>query len=353
LLEILPGAFFALSGDVKRAHRLVKVAREDWGLQACRSGARGPEWVWLNRVGTFGISSAAYHWSRLMAGLGRLVYYMWGRAELALLVYVDDLLWLTREKGGIEKIVVSIFLLIVLGLPFTWKKFSGGLSLAWVGFSIDLKLCALGLSHARASWAVGWLRSCVECGRVRIADMNAVLGRLSFALTALNHLRPFLGPIYAWVAALQSTRTYQLPKAIKLIMLFLAKALEGPGRLVPVRAGIQQPEAFRTDARAEGDEVWLGGWALDHADTKKCRWFSERLNHETAPWLYAAGDTYRQIASLELLATLAAVVSFGVGGRPSYHIACSAGTDNRGNSFVASRLLTTKFPLCAFFPESV
>ena len=81
LLEILPGAFFALAGDVKRAHRLVKVAREDWGLQACRSGARGPEWVWLNRVGTFGISSAAYHWSRLMAGLGRLVYYMWGRGN--------------------------------------------------------------------------------------------------------------------------------------------------------------------------------------------------------------------------------------------------------------------------------
>ena len=38
--------------------------------------------------------------------------------------------------------------------------------------------------------------------------------------------------------------------------------------MVPVRAGIQQPEAFRTDARAEGDEVWLGGWALDHSDTE-------------------------------------------------------------------------------------
>ena len=166
---------------------------------------------------------------------------------------------------------------------------------------------------------------------VRIADMSAVLGRLSFALTALNHLRPFLGPIFAWVAALQSTRTYQVPKAIKLIMLFLAKALEGPGRLAPVRASVQQPEAFRTDARAEGDEIWLGGWAMDHVDTKKCRWFSEKLNPQTAPWLYAAGDSYRQIASLELLATLAAVVSFGVGGCPSCHIACSSGTDNRGN----------------------
>ena len=63
-------------------------------------------------------------------------------AELALLVYVDDLLWLTREKGGIEKIVVSIFLLIVLGLPFTWKKFSGGLfGMGWFQHRFEA-LCA-------------------------------------------------------------------------------------------------------------------------------------------------------------------------------------------------------------------
>ena len=91
-----------------------------------------------------------------MAGLGRLVYHMWGRNELALLVFVDDLL--TREKGGVEKIVVSIFFFIILGLPFSWKKFSGGLSLAWVGFTVELRQCALGLSTLRANWAVNWLR---------------------------------------------------------------------------------------------------------------------------------------------------------------------------------------------------
>ena len=38
LLRLMPGAFFALTGDVKRAHRLVKVSEQDWGLQACRTG---------------------------------------------------------------------------------------------------------------------------------------------------------------------------------------------------------------------------------------------------------------------------------------------------------------------------
>ena len=44
-------------------------------------------------------------------------------------------------------------------------------------------------------------------------------------------------------------------------------------------------------------------------------------------------------------------MSFGFGSSGSCQVACSAGTDNKGNSFVVSRLLTTKFPLCAFLME--
>ena len=56
-LRIMPRAF-GLTGDVKRAHRL-EVARQDWGLQACRTGVGGSDRVWLNKVGTFGVSSAS------------------------------------------------------------------------------------------------------------------------------------------------------------------------------------------------------------------------------------------------------------------------------------------------------
>ena len=61
MLRLMPGAFFALTGDVKRGHRLVKVSEQDWGLQACRRVVHGEDWIWLNIVGKFGISSAAYH----------------------------------------------------------------------------------------------------------------------------------------------------------------------------------------------------------------------------------------------------------------------------------------------------
>ena len=53
LLRELPGVFFGLTGDVKRAHRLVKIAMKDWGAQACRTGVPNADRVWVNKVGTF------------------------------------------------------------------------------------------------------------------------------------------------------------------------------------------------------------------------------------------------------------------------------------------------------------
>ena len=70
-VQVLRGACFLLTGDVARAHRLVKVATCDWRHQCCRTFAKGPDVVWANCVGSFGVASAAYHWHRLMAGLGR------------------------------------------------------------------------------------------------------------------------------------------------------------------------------------------------------------------------------------------------------------------------------------------
>ena len=132
----------------------------------------------------------------------------------------------------------------------------------------------------------------------------------------------------------------------------MARALEGDGRLAHVgRELAVAREVFRTDARAEGSEVWIGGWALDNADTRRCRWLSERLDHSSAPWLYAAAEAYRQIAALEHVATLAAVVVFGVPRSSACSFRCSAATDNQGNSRVVARLLTTKFPLNAFLME--
>ncbi|CAK9056210.1 Uncharacterized protein SCF082_LOCUS30318 [Durusdinium trenchii] len=92
--------------------------------------------------------------------------------------------------------------------------------------------------------------------------------------------------------------------------------------------------------------------ALEKSDGSfRCRCFAECLDHQGASWVFAAGESYRSIASLELLATLAAVLLFEPGGGDGVAGCFSAGTDNKGNSHAVSRCMTTKFPLCVFNME--
>ena len=88
----------------------MKIAEQDWGAQACCAGVPDADRVWRGST-KWGLLESA---QLLIIGslgsthggtIGRSVdYYMLGRAELALLIYVDDLLWLIREKQGLELI---------------------------------------------------------------------------------------------------------------------------------------------------------------------------------------------------------------------------------------------------------
>ena len=63
---------FCLAGDVSKAHSRIKVKSQDWGFQACRLREGR---AWLNKVGTYGVTLAAYFWSRVAAAfLVRLPY---------------------------------------------------------------------------------------------------------------------------------------------------------------------------------------------------------------------------------------------------------------------------------------
>ena len=62
---------FALSADVTEAHRQVPIHPDDWHYLGCQVIPGGD--VFVNTVGTFGIASASYYWSRVAGAMG--VYY--------------------------------------------------------------------------------------------------------------------------------------------------------------------------------------------------------------------------------------------------------------------------------------
>ena len=77
---------FMILYDIRKAHRTIPVREGDWGYQACRvDGQRtadGRPTVWLNKVGTFGISSAAYWFGRVAGAVLRLGHYVAGGFSL-------------------------------------------------------------------------------------------------------------------------------------------------------------------------------------------------------------------------------------------------------------------------------
>ena len=81
------GVHFALKYDVSKAHRRVPVVEEEWGLLACRAHGdlEGPpkssDTVYINKVGTFGVSSAGYWWARLFGLIIRILFWLGGGAS--------------------------------------------------------------------------------------------------------------------------------------------------------------------------------------------------------------------------------------------------------------------------------
>ena len=91
-------ATFAVTADVSEAHRQVPIHPQDWRLSGCQVRPGGD--VFINTVGTTGVSSASYCWSRTSAALGRLTQYMAGSSATTWhMLVADDFL---LESAGRE-----------------------------------------------------------------------------------------------------------------------------------------------------------------------------------------------------------------------------------------------------------
>jgi hypothetical protein len=343
----VPGVHFALKADIAQAHRRFRNREQDWGLQACRLR---PGTLWVNRVGTFGVGSACYWWSRLAALLARFALYMLEDAHWWQLIFADDLKWNAHGPRKYEHLLCGLLAWVLVGAPFAWRKCRGGIEIDWVGYWIDYGRFELGISESRSAWLTKWLGEILDTGAVLIRRLVEGLGRLGFAAGVLEWHRPFLAPLYAWTAAAPHGAYLPLPPMVALVLSHLRGRLLAGARTVRCLMPTREPDlVFRADAKAEGKTVVLGGWECrDRTPTGAARWFSLEITEVQAPWFFPKGEPYRAIAALELMATVTCVMLFT---RPEHrgqhgvmHL-ISGGTDNKGNSYVVSKLMSNRYPL--------
>ena len=340
---------FAVAADIKSAHRLVKVKREDWGYMCCRSDSAS-DVVWCNKVGTFGISSAPYWWARLFSLIGRFVSYILGNELFYHMVYVDDLNGAFLGERKFVNLLVWILAFEVAGTPFGYHKFSGGITVSFVGYQLQYDSCQVGISDRRGRWLVDWIDKAQSDSFVVVSrDFAEFLGRLGFVSQVLVWLKPHLSPLYAWSAATASGTVGKLPQTVILTMLYLRRQLAEVSFMVSAKRPIYlSSEVFRTDAKCEDGRVVLAGWEVSD-DPMKARWFRVELSPQMAPYLFKDGKSQWASTSAELLASYVALFAFGlVDGTRSRKVipfSIPAGTDNRANEFLTVKRSTTKWPL--------
>jgi len=239
-------------------------------------------------------------------------------------------------------------------------KAARGTDFTWVGYQHQLREHALGLSESRAAWLRGWLGAVLDARVVNVREFTAGLGRAAYSCGALEYDRPFLAPLYTFASLHPLDSQQPLPTYVLSVLKFLRDRLL-VRRLYPcAQPVVALEEAIRVDAKAEGETATIGGWLPRRDESGRLSlasspWFFVQLSEQTAPWAYEKDkQPFRVVASLEALAVLVAVLTLTspiAGSTRRGTVILPLMTDNRGNSFALSRLMSTKYPLCLLVME--
>ncbi|CAE7267906.1 FCPC [Symbiodinium sp. CCMP2592] len=341
-------ATFCLTGDVTAAHRLFLVREADWPLLCCKVRNDTPV-VWYNKVGTFGISSSAFLWSRLFGIIGRCT----ARFLLTLWFYhlVDDVHANFAGREKFHHLLMWLACFEMFGTPFAYKKFRGGLTSAFVGYELSYPDQRVGISESRGQWLLKWIAEARSSKFVvSVRRFAEFLGRLGFVARLLVWLKAHLAPLYSWRAAVNDSSVARMPDTVILTLEYLDLTFRDMTFKVAAARSVKRAGvAFRTDAKCADGYVVLGGWDCA-GTTQESRWFSLRLTPSEAPYLFdSEGHSQWASASAELLATLAALHIFGhLEAGPTRRlmkVEVLAQTDNKSNEGLTRKGSTTRWPL--------
>ena len=346
-------AVFGISADISSAHRLVLIRKSDWPKLGCRARSHDRV-IWLNTVGTFGISSAAYWWCRLFGCIGRWVVRLMMSLWAMQMIYVDDL---HLVAAGPQKYLVLWMMIAAyeaIGTPFAYHKFKGGLRIDFIGYHLSYDSWSAGLSEKRCRWVVDWIDRAEANGWMVLGrHFIELTGRLTFVGQVLRWMKPFLSPLHSWAAVLARGTVARMPLLVHVALVYIRSQLcKGRRLLQPALAQTAKPkQAFRTDAKCADGYVVLGGWALpETGGTENAPWFSLKIFPKDAPWLFKEdGSSQWASTSAEFLGTMAALKAFGwleagEQGR-DWTTLIYAGTDNRSNPQALRKGGSVSWPL--------
>ena len=207
---------------------------------------------------------ASYCRSRAASAIGRLTQYLTGRSANTWHQMVANGFHLEASGTEYRTPLISFFVLCsTAGVPLSWGKTAGGdiTRTTWESRN--------GVWHA---WFIKWAGEVANSDTVNTINFEEGLGRLMYVAGALEHERPFLSPLYSFLAL--------YPRGVVKKVYFLRYLSRQVSRSrhydCATVCNLGTPEV---DAQASEDRIEIGGWApkLDEEgrpDSWRSRWYS-------------------------------------------------------------------------------
>ena len=73
------------------------------------------------------------------------------------LVYADDLHLTCMGARKFFNLWMALLIYELLGTPFSYRKFSGGLKVQFLGYLLDYQECLIGITKRRGEWLVAFV----------------------------------------------------------------------------------------------------------------------------------------------------------------------------------------------------
>ena len=190
----------ALTLDVSKAHRRIKIRLQDRGLLCFRHGSK----LFKSKTLNFGARVSGWYWQRL-AGLMVRTFHHFLRYRHALFQYVDDLL--AFLDGTTAPLWASLLVVLcgVLQIPISWPKAQFAGSVTWIGWSIDVQHWLVSLPVEKSRPILALILSVLQEAKPLAATLEKLIGKLLWVTSLWRQLRPLLAPLYSMLHSCPST----------------------------------------------------------------------------------------------------------------------------------------------------
>ena len=188
----------------------------------------------------FGARASSWYWSRLAGSIHRLSHHIIFLKHL-LWVYVDDFLAAFQKATAPLHLSLWVMLLLCIRLPISWSKCSIDEHIIWTGWRISFDTWSVELPEEKVHRILEQLSSLCKQTKVKVKDLESVIGRLLWLTGLWRLLRPLLQPLYAALRDIPCTIVAVSPQLWTQII----SACDDSGRLLRSLNHASFPEGAR------------------------------------------------------------------------------------------------------------